>query len=50
MMGLSTTHIVLVCLIVFLLFGRTLFSDTMSDLAKGLKQLKDINREDKPTS
>ena len=47
MMGFSSTHVVLVALIVFLLFGRTLFSDTMSDLAKGIKSIKDLGKEDK---
>ncbi len=46
----STGHIFLVCAVVFLLFGRNLFSNTMKDLGEGLRQLRHLrdDEEDSP--
>ena len=39
-MGLSTTHILLLLLVVVLLFGRGKVSELMGDVAKGIKSFK----------
>jgi sec-independent protein translocase protein TatA len=39
-MGLSTTHLLLMLLVVVLLFGRGKVSDLMGDVAKGIKSFK----------
>lgn len=44
--AMSLWHWLIVILVVSLLFGRNMISSTMEDVAKGLKQLKNINRED----
>lgn len=47
MMGaMSLWHWIVVILVITLLFGRNVISSTMADVAKGLKQLKDIHKED----
>lgn len=46
MMGaMSLWHWVVVVAVVALLFGRNVISSTMADLGKGLRQLRDINKE-----
>lgn len=44
--AMSLWHWLIVILVVSLLFGRNMISSTMEDMAKGLRQLKNINRED----
>lgn len=44
---MSWGHWAIVALIIMLLFGRNLFSSVMGDLAKGIKELKDIHKEEK---
>ncbi len=39
-MGLSTTHILILLVIVILLFGRGKVSELMGDVAKGIKSFK----------
>ncbi len=47
MMGaMSLWHWIVVILVITLLFGRNTISSTMEDVAKGLKKLKDINKEE----
>ena len=45
-MGLSTTHILLMLLVVVLLFGRGKVSELMGDVAKGIKSFKKGMAED----
>lgn len=45
MWGLSVWHWAIVGGVVMLLFGRNMFSRTMTDLAGGLKELKKGMRE-----
>jgi sec-independent protein translocase protein TatA len=44
--AMSIWHWAIVAGVVCLLFGRNVFSNTMADLGKGLKQLKKINQDD----
>lgn len=44
--AMSLWHWLIVIAVVSILFGRNMISSTMEDVAKGLKQLKNINRED----
>jgi len=47
-MGLfSAWHIAALCAVVFLLFGRNLFSNTMRDLGEGLRQLRHLDEDEK---
>lgn len=39
-MGLSTTHVILLLLVVVLMFGRGKISELMGDVAKGIKSFK----------
>lgn len=49
-MGLSTSHILLLILVAFLLFGAGKLPQLMSDFAKGLKAFKKgLQEEDSPT-
>lgn len=45
-MGISVSHILLVAVVVFLLFGVGRLPALMADLAKGLRAFKDGLRED----
>lgn len=45
-MGLSTTHILILLVIVVLLFGRGKISELMGDVAKGIKSFKKGMAED----
>ena len=45
-MGLSTTHILILLVIVILLFGRGKISELMGDVAKGIKSFKKGMAED----
>jgi sec-independent protein translocase protein TatA len=45
-MGLSTTHILLLLIVVVLLFGRGKISELMGDVAKGIKSFKKGMAED----
>lgn len=45
-MGLSTTHILLLLLVVVLMFGRGKISELMGDVAKGIKSFKKGMAED----
>ncbi|AFC72858.1 twin arginine translocase protein A [Rickettsia rhipicephali str. 3-7-female6-CWPP] len=40
-MGMSVSHLLIVLLIIFVLFGAGKLPQVMSDLAKGLKAFKD---------
>ncbi len=40
-MGLSMSHLIVILIIVFLLFGAGKMPQIMADLAKGLKSFKD---------
>lgn len=44
--AMSLWHWLVVVLVITLLFGRNVISSTMADIGKGLRQLKDIHRED----
>lgn len=47
MMGaMSLWHWIVVIAVIALLFGRNMISSTMEDVAKGLRKLKDINKEE----
>lgn len=46
--AMSLWHWVVVILVVILLFGRGMISSTMADVAKGLRQLRDIHKEEDP--
>lgn len=47
-MGLSTSHLVIILLIVLVLFGAGKIPKIMNDLAKGIKAFKDgMKDEDK---
>ena len=47
-MGVSTSHLIIVLLIVIVLFGAGKIPQIMSDLAKGIKSFKDgMKDEDK---
>lgn len=47
MMGaMSLWHWIVVIVVIALLFGRGMISSTMEDVAKGLKKLKDIHKEE----
>ena len=39
-MGLSTTHVLLLLVVVVLMFGRGKISELMGDVAKGIKSFK----------
>lgn len=39
-MGASTTHLMLLVIVVVLLFGRNKFSQLMGDVGKGIKSFK----------
>lgn len=45
-MGMSFSHLLIVLLIIFVLFGAGKLPQVMSDLAKGLKAFKDGMKED----
>ena len=45
MMGLSFSHLLLLTLVIFILFGAGKLPQVMADLAKGLKSFKDNMRE-----
>jgi TatA/E family protein of Tat protein translocase len=42
----STWHIAIVCIVIFLLFGKNLFSNTMKDLGEAMRQLRKLNEEE----
>jgi sec-independent protein translocase protein TatA len=44
--AMSLWHWLIVILVVSILFGRNMISSTMEDLAKGLRKLKEINKEE----
>lgn len=44
--AMSLWHWVVVILVIALLFGRGMISSTMEDVAKGLRKLRDINKEE----
>lgn len=44
--AMSLWHWIVVVLVIILLFGRGMISSTMEDVAKGLKKLKDIHKEE----
>lgn len=44
--AISLWHWIVVVLVIILLFGRGMISSTMEDVAKGLKKLKDIHKEE----
>ena len=48
-MGLSTTHILLLLVVVVLLFGRGKVSELMGDVAKGIKSFKKGLADDETT-
>lgn len=48
-MGLSTSHILLLILVAFLIFGAGKLPQLMSDFAKGLKAFKKGLHEEEPT-
>jgi sec-independent protein translocase protein TatA len=45
-MGLSTTHLIMLLVVVVLLFGRNKISDLMGDVARGIKSFKKGIAED----
>lgn len=45
-MGMSFSHLLIVLLIIFVLFGAGKLPQVMTDLAKGLKAFKDGMKED----
>ncbi|MBN9413396.1 MAG: Sec-independent protein translocase subunit TatA [Candidatus Paracaedimonas acanthamoebae] len=47
-MGLSTSHILLLILVAFLIFGAGKLPQLMSDFAKGLKAFKKGLHEEEP--
>lgn len=48
-MGFSTSHLIIILLIVLVLFGAGKIPKIMGDLAKGVKAFKDsMKDEDKP--
>lgn len=49
-MGLSTSHILLLILVAFLLFGAGKIPQLMSDFAKGLKAFKKGLHEEEPSA
>lgn len=49
-MGLSTSHILLLILVVVLFFGAGKLPQLMSDFAKGLKAFKKGLNEEKPAA
>lgn len=44
--AMSLWHWVIVVLVIALLFGKNVISSTMADLGKGLRELKNINKEE----
>lgn len=44
--AMSLWHWIVVVLVIILLFGRGMISSTMEDVAKGLRKLKDIHKEE----
>jgi len=44
--AMSIGHWLIVILVITVLFGRNMISSTMEDVAKGLRKLRDINKED----
>lgn len=44
--AMSLWHWIVVVLVIILLFGRGMIPSTMEDVAKGLKKLKDIHKEE----
>jgi sec-independent protein translocase protein TatA len=44
--AMSLWHWVVVIAVITLLFGRGMISSTMEDVAKGLRKLRDINKEE----
>ncbi|ABE05491.1 preprotein translocase subunit SecA [Rickettsia bellii] len=48
-MGMSFSHLLIILLIIFVLFGAGKLPQVMSDLAKGLKAFKDGMKEDDST-
>lgn len=44
--AMSLWHWIVVIAIIALLFGRGMISSTMEDVAKGLRKLRDINKEE----
>ena len=46
-MGLSTSHLIIVLLIVLVLFGAGKLPQVMSDLGKGLKSFRDGMKDSK---
>lgn len=44
--AMSLWHWIVVIAVIALLFGRGMISSTMEDVAKGLRKLRDINKEE----
>lgn len=44
--AMSIWHWLIVILVITLLFGRNVISSTMEDVGKGLKKLRDIQKEE----
>lgn len=44
--AMSLWHWIVVVLVIILLFGRGMISSTMEDVAKGLRKLKDIHKDE----
>ncbi len=47
-MGLSTTHLLLLLLVIVLLFGRGKIADLMGDFGRGIKSFKNAMNEETP--
>lgn len=45
-MGLSISHLIVILLIIFVIFGAGKLPQVMSDLGKGLKAFKDGMKQD----
>jgi sec-independent protein translocase protein TatA len=44
--AMSLWHWLVVIVVIALLFGRNMISSTTEDVAKGLRKLRDINKEE----
>lgn len=44
--AMSMGHWAIVILVIILLFGRNMISSTMADVAKGLRQLLEIHKDE----
>lgn len=44
--SMSLMHWVIVIIVITLLFGRNVISSMMSDLGKGIRELKKINKDE----